>query len=421
MEGSQTVRAIEASLVQYVDKKVHESEARPTFTYDLFQQTDEQPVNNLMFRVPVKNRHNGNVGGGSVDGTTTFRLPGSPKEVAMLFQAVERHISGGVNQNTLDNWARSNSSMGGNLARRIQDDFMDLSKDRNRGLHRGNNGARGTVNTANGAVTLASGETSMGLDDYYGTKHLEEETYYEIYEPVAGTRRGISGGYQLLRKEPSTKLVYFSGDLTGLGIVTSDVIVPPTLFNADCDGLPEMFGDSGFYAGRDRDEEWQFRAQKINASSGLVGLAILERLDARMKFVSGDYDGSRCAVVTTPNLEAQYKELGWAQTGPQEAGGTFRAGFKDVKYKDMRMIVDPDGDPRRWYRTRLDCIRRYTLKPRGLFGKQEGQHLFVQRSGSQIVDAWEWKVEEKTNLGTHKPRWLGYIYGFDPGTEVGHA
>lgn len=421
MDGMLTVAAIEATLVQFVDQQVHDLESRPTKTYDLFEETDEKPVNNLMFRVPVRTRWNGNVGGGD-SGSTGYREPGSAKRVAMLFQSIERHISGGVKQNTIDQWKKSGASLGGSLANEIQSDFESLSKDRNRGLHRGNSGARGTVDTANGAVTLAAGQTSFGLDDKFGCKHLEEETYYEIYDPATGTRRGVAGGYFLDHYDRSAKLVYFDGDLTAIGIADGDILVPPSLYNADCDGLPEIFGDSGPYAGRDADEEWQQRAQRINAAGGLVGLAILEKLDARMQFIDGDYDGSQCVIITTATLESQYKELGYAQVGNQTPTGTFKAGYRDVMYKDRRMILDPDGDPSIWYRANMQYIRRYTHKKRGLFGKEHGQSMFVRRSGSSLIGAWQWVIEEKTNVGTHGRRRQGLIYGFDiSGSETGHA
>lgn len=418
------VASIEPLLQRKYDALVQVLINRAAYTVDMFRARSKSgSINALMNQTTTELYDNPNVGAGSAaDG---FRSPGSPIYGALYFGPVGMHITGGIDGDAWDNLKNSGRNMGDEISKRIASDFESFWQNLNWNIFHGNSGERGVVDVTSYVITYAAGISTVQFDDEWGVRHLKVGGTYQFYSGT--TLKGNVNGYKCTGKAPQLKRAYFEGDLTaatlgGSALADNDIAVNLGCFNKEMDGLPEFLGDSGEYAGADRDAQYLYQGNQETAGDATLQISVLERCDTIMRYVTdGKYNAKARIDLSSPTAESQLMALGWAQR-VFSSSDVVELGYRAVKYKDRTLVIDKDCSWKEWFQLDMSTMGTDMMREFALFQNRNASGLFETRSAEgTIEDKFHWVIYGKGQRKCVKSRWNLLLHSIGKGqTEVGH-
>lgn len=397
------------------------------YMYDLFRNKAKKgAINSMGSLTNFKLRGNPNVGAGNArDG---FREPGSPDFGALVHYPVGTHITGGIDGDVLSDLENAGREMMKNdVASRVTDDMQMYKVERERNFFHGATGERAVTDVTSGAITYdaATDSSLITLDDEWGVRHINEFGVYQIYS--GSTLRGNLNGHTVISKDPSAKTMRVTGDLTaatlGAGaLADGDIWVNLGCYNRERDGLPEFLGNSGVYAGGDRDTQFRYRGTQVTNNAQSLSVTVLERCDTINKWIDDvDYDATSRMDITSPLGASQLATLAYANysiTSDRVA----KLGFSMVKYKDRTLSICNNCSWKEWYQLTMSSMRTWDRKKLALFQNRAASTIHETRGASgNVMDLWHWVWYEKGQDGCVASRLNLLLYNIGAGaSDKGH-
>lgn len=423
------VASVEPLLQRHFDGAGPMLQQRSCYIYDFFRNKAKKgKINPMGTYASFELYGNPNVGAGSAaDG---FRQPGSPGFGGLQFFPVGTHITGGIDGDTMD--ALENSGMpttASTIANRITGDLKVYKNERERNFFHGASGERAVVDVATTAITYsaATNESTIVMDDEWGVRHLNEGGVYQFYE--GSTLRGSAAGHKCTGKTPSSKSATFLGDLTaatlGAGaLITGVIVVNYGCYNKERDGLVEFLGDSGVYAGGDRDAQFRYRGTRVTASDASISVTILEKCDTINRYIDDlEYDAKSRVDITSPTGASQLATLAYANYSINQGSRVAQLGFDAVKYKDRMLMVAHNCSWKEWYQLDMRTMRTWSMRELGLFQNKAASTIHETRSAEGTVeDRYHWVWYEKGQDGCVGSRLNLLLHSIGAGaSDKGHV
>jgi hypothetical protein len=420
------VSSVEALLQKKYDALVRELSTKAHYTVDLFRSKARMgTINALGSQSSYELYDNPNVGAGTArDG---FREPGSPIYGALNWHPVGMHISGGIDGDTWDNLKNAGRKLGDEVNKRIASDFESLWCNLNWNLFHGASGERAVVDVTSYAITASGGISTVQFDDEWGVRHLKVGGTYQFYTVSTNTLKGTVNGYVIQSKQPRNKKALFIGDLTAatLGasaLADADIAVNVGCYYKEMDGIPEFLGDSGEYAGGDRDAQYLYQGNQVSGGNAVIQINTIERCDTVMRYIGdGKYSAKNRIDIATPTMESQLMSIGWAQRVFQTAE-VLELGYRAVRYKDRSLVIDKDCSWKEWLMLDMSTFDTDMMREFALFQNRNASGIFETRSANgTIMDLYHWVIFGKGQRKCTASRFNLLLHSVAKGThEIGH-
>lgn len=399
---------INRAIVQTVELEDH--------CYSMHAKGTPREINSLGARQTIQLRVNSNYGNpGEGD---YFREPGKQNAKQATISFTRDAITHGVNGDYFEN-VEDRDAIGGKLAELMKQNISYIKKQRDIDFcHGDGKGTRATVLTADSA-------TQATMTSEEGTRFLDEGETYFFHHPTTGAIHGSTSGHVLTSITSTTVAVFVTDITSGTTVAANDLVVHKATadnessFNRALYGYEHFFLDSGAYFGLDKDTEKNLRGLRVNASSALISLSLLEKTVTKWMYRWNGGAPTGLIDVTSPAQISAYKLLGYNLRRLTENTRTFNGAIEKVQDGDRTLYVDANIRPTNWFRYDPKCIQRYEFKPTGIWDK-DGLRMRAPQGNGTIQDQVFWVINGKEQMFCDNPARGVWLYGLSTtGLETG--